>query len=170
MVRFAVLGCGRIGRMHARNIKAHPRAELVACFDVASEAAEETASETGAVAVSSVEEALDDFRIDAVFIASSTDTHVDLITRSAKAKKGMLCEKPIDLDIARVDACWQEIGGMNPVTMIGFNRRFDPYFKSVRDRLTTGEIGRLEQVIITSRDPAPPPPAYVKTSGSLFAI
>ncbi|MBV8398447.1 MAG: inositol 2-dehydrogenase, partial [Acetobacteraceae bacterium] len=157
-----------IGRMHARNIKAHPRAELVACFDVVSKAAEETASETGAVAVSSAAEALDDSRIDAVFIASSTDTHVDLITRSAKAKKAILCEKPIDLDIARVDACWQEIGGMNPVVMIGFNRRFDPSFKSVRDRLTRGEIGRLEQAIITSRDPAPPPPAYVKTSGGLF--
>src|SRR4051794_35249623 len=100
MVRFAVLGCGRIGRMHARNIKAHPRAELVTVYDVAGKAAEETASATGASVAASVDEALAHPKVEAVFIASSTDTHVDLLTRAVKAKKAVLCEKPIDLDLA----------------------------------------------------------------------
>ena len=110
MVRFAVLGCGRIGRMHARNIKAHPRAELVSVYDVVAKAAAGTAAELGAGVAASVDEVLADGRVDAVFIASSTDTHVDLLTRAAKAGKAVLCEKPIDLDLARVDACWAEIG------------------------------------------------------------
>ena len=114
MVSFAILGCGRIGRMHARNIKAHPRAELVGVYDVFAKAADEVANELGAKVLGSVDEALNDPKIDAVFIASSTDTHVDLITSSAKAGKAVLCEKPIDLDIARVEACWNEIGKLEP--------------------------------------------------------
>ncbi len=168
MVGFAVLGCGRIGRMHARNIKAHPRAELVAVYDVVSGAAGETAAELGAKVVVSVDAALAEPGVDAVFVASSTDTHVDLITRGVKAGKAVLCEKPIDLDIARVEACWAEIGSLDPLVMIGFNRRFDPSFKALRDRLVAGEIGKLEQVVITSRDPAPAPAEYLKASGGLF--
>ena len=80
----------------------------------------------------------------------------------------MLCEKPIDLDIARVEACWNEIGKLDPLVMIGFNRRFDPSFKALRDRIQGGELGQLEQVVITSRDPAPPPAQYIKGSGGLF--
>jgi myo-inositol 2-dehydrogenase/D-chiro-inositol 1-dehydrogenase len=168
MVKFAILGCGRIGRMHARNIQAHPRAELAAVYDVAPQAADEVAAQLGARKLSSVDEALGDPGIDAIFIASSTDTHVDLITRSAKAGKAVLCEKPIDLDIGRVETCWREIEPLDPLVMIGFNRRFDPSFKALRDRVHAGELGRLEQVVITSRDPAPPPPAYVRGSGGLF--
>lgn len=168
MIRFAVLGCGRIGRMHARNIKAHPRAGLVSVYDVVGKAAEDTAAELGARVVGSVDEALADGQVDAVFIASSTDTHVDLLTRAAKAGKAVLCEKPIDLDLQRVDACWAEIGGLDPLVMVGFNRRFDPSFKAVRDRLQAGEIGKLEQVVITSRDPAPASAEYLKVSGGLF--
>ncbi len=168
MVRFAVLGCGRIGRMHARNIKAHQRAELVAVFDVVGEAARAAAAELGARVLASVDEALADSGIDAVFIASSTDTHVDLLTRAAKAGKAVLCEKPIDLDLQRVDACWAEIGGLDPLVMVGFNRRFDPSFKALRDRVREGEIGTLEQVVITSRDPAPASADYLKVSGGLF--
>ena len=168
MVSFAILGCGRIGRMHARNIKAHPRAELVGVYDVVAKAADEVAAELGAKVLGSVDQALNDPAIDAVFIASSTDTHVDLITSSAKAGKAVLCEKPIDLDIARVEACWNEIGKLDPMVMIGFNRRFDPSFKALRDRIQAGDLGQLEQVVITSRDPAPPPAQYIKGSGGLF--
>jgi myo-inositol 2-dehydrogenase/D-chiro-inositol 1-dehydrogenase len=168
VVRFAMLGCGRIGRMHAGNIHAHSRARLVACFDVAPEAARRVASECGAVALGSAEAAIAREDVDAVFIASSTATHVDLITLAAGAGKAILCEKPIDLDIGRVDSCWAAIGGRAPLLMLGFNRRFDPSFRALRDRLHAGEIGRLEQLVITSRDPAPPPPAYVAGSGGLF--
>ena len=168
MVAFAVLGCGRIGRMHARNLARHPRAELVSVYDIASAAASETAAELHARAAASIDEVLADPAVAAVLIASSTDTHVPLITACAKAGKAVLCEKPIDLDIARAEACWAEIGGLNPVVMIGFNRRFDPSFRALRDRLHAGEIGKLEQVAITSRDPAPPPVAYIRVSGGIF--
>ncbi|QQP91641.1 inositol 2-dehydrogenase [Skermanella sp. TT6] len=168
MVSFAVLGCGRIGRMHARNIGSHPRAGLVGVYDVVPGAAEELSAELGARVLGSVDEALGDPVIDAVFIASTTDTHVDLITRAAKAGKAVLCEKPIDLDIARVEACWREIGTLDPLVMIGFNRRFDPSFRALRDRIQAGELGKVEQVVITSRDPAPPPAQYIRGSGGLF--
>jgi myo-inositol 2-dehydrogenase/D-chiro-inositol 1-dehydrogenase len=168
MTGFAILGCGRIGRMHARNIKAHPRAELIACYDVAEPAAAETAAELGVAQARSVDAMLADPRVRAVFIASSTDTHVELITRSVQAGKAVLCEKPVDLDIARVDACWREIADLRPLVMIGFNRRFDPSFRALRDRVEAGEVGRVEQVVITSRDPLPPPAHYAATSGGLF--
>ncbi len=168
MVAFAVLGCGRIGRMHARNLARHPRAELVAVYDIATGAAAETARELGVRAAASVDEILADAAIEAVLIATSTDTHVPLLTAAAKAGKAVLCEKPIDLDIRRADACWAEIKHLDPVVMIGFNRRFDPSFRAVRERIAVGEIGTLEQVVITSRDPAPPPIAYVRISGGLF--
>ena len=168
MIGFAVLGCGRIGRMHARNIRSHPRADLVSCYDIVSKAAEDTARELGAKAAGSINDVFSDRRVQAVLIASSTDTHVDLITRSVKAGKAALCEKPIDLDMGRVDGCWREIGGLHPMLMIGFNRRFDPSFQTLRDRIQAGEIGNLEQVVITSRDPEPPPAHYIPHSGGLF--
>ena len=168
MLRFALFGCGRIGRMHAANLANHPRTELVSVFDVSAEAAEQTAKASGANVVATVDDILKDGSIDAVLIASSTDTHVDLLTRSAKAGKATLCEKPIDLDLARVDGCWAEIGALDPLVMIGFNRRFDPSFKALRDRVQNGEIGKLEQLTITSRDPGPPPAAYIKVSGGMF--
>lgn len=168
MVRFAILGCGRIGRMHARNIAAHARATLVACYDVVGTAALAVAGELGCAVAESAAAAIGDARVDAVLIASSTDTHVDLLTLAARAGKAALCEKPIDLDLARVDACWADIGRLSPVVALGFNRRFDPSFRSLRERVHGGEIGALEQVVITSRDPAPPPAAYVAASGGLF--
>ncbi|MGF1477628.1 MAG: inositol 2-dehydrogenase [Geminicoccaceae bacterium] len=167
MVRFALMGAGRIGAMHARNIQASHRATLTRVFDVAEPAANTVADQTGATAVTRVEEALGE-DVDAVLIASSTDTHVDLLTAATKAGKAVLCEKPIDLDMARVDACWSEIGPLNPIVQLGFNRRFDPSFRSLRERLQRGLIGRPEQLIIISRDPGPPPKGYLEVSGGLF--
>ena len=168
MIGFALFGCGRIGQVHARNIVAHAGAELVACYDVAGPAAAALAADLEAEQAQSVDEVLANPRVRAVFIASSTDTHVELIARSVQAGKAVLCEKPIDLDIARVDACWRAIADLRPVVMLGFNRRFDPSFRALRDRVAAGEIGRVEQVVITSRDPAPPPASYVAGSGGLF--
>lgn len=168
MVGFAVLGCGRIGRMHAHDIHAHHRATLVSCYDVIRGAAEDTAKELGVAVADSVDDVLSDRRVQAVLIASSTTTHTDLITRCVKAGKAVFCEKPIDLDTARVDACWADIAPLDPLIMIGFNRRFDPSFKALRERVQAGGIGRLEQLVITSRDPSPPPPSYVASSGGLF--
>lgn len=168
MLRFALLGAGRIGKMHGANLAAHPRASLTWVYDAVPAAAEEVANKHGARMAPDIDAALGAADVDAVLIASPTDTHVDLITRAAEAGKAILCEKPIDLDIARVDSCWKAIGSLKPVIMLGFNRRFDPSFKAVRERIQKGEIGKLEQVIITSRDPGPPPVSYIKVSGGLF--
>jgi len=167
MVKFGVLGCGRIGRMHALNLARHPRAQLTHVYDVAGNAAAATAEATGARQAGEVDEILA-AEVDAVLIASSTDTHLDLLVRAVEAGKAVLCEKPIDLDLAKVDACWERIEGRSPTVMVGFNRRFDPSFKALRERVQAGEVGKLEQVIITSRDPGPPPVAYIKVSGGLF--
>jgi len=167
-MRFALFGAGRIGRMHAANLVRHPDAELAYVFDVVAEAAQACAQAHGAQAAASVDVALADRSVDAVLIASSTDTHIDLIEAAVNAGKPVLCEKPVDLDIAKVDACWARIAGKNPRVMIGFNRRFDPSFKAVRDAVHAGEIGELRQVIITSRDPEIPPVGYMKVAGGLL--
>ncbi len=168
MVRFALLGCGRIGRMHASNLARHPAAELACVYDVVAGASAEVAAAHGVRQATSVEDALADPAVEAVLIATSTDTHVDLIIAAVRAGKAVLCEKPIDLDMARVARCWAEIEPFDPTVMIGFNRRFDPSFAALRRRVEAGEIGRVEQLVITSRDPAPPPLAYIEVSGGLF--
>jgi myo-inositol 2-dehydrogenase/D-chiro-inositol 1-dehydrogenase len=167
-IRFALFGCGRIGKMHADYIAAHSRGELVTVYDVHGPSAEEVAKRHGAKVAPTVEAALGDASIQAVLIASSTDTHVDLITRSAKAGKAILCEKPIDLDIQKVDRCWQEIRGLKPIIQLGFTRRFDPSFAAVKKAIDAGEIGAVRQVIITSRDPDIPGEAYLKVAGGLL--
>lgn len=168
MLGFALLGCGRIGRMHGDNIATHPKARLVAAYDVVVESAEAVAQAHGCRVARTVEEALEARDVDAVLIASSTDTHVTLLTAAANAGKAILCEKPIDLDIAKVDACAREIAGSDVPIMIGFNRRFDPSFAAVREAMGKGEIGDIRQVIITSRDPEIPPVAYMKVAGGLL--
>jgi len=168
MVRLALFGCGRIGKVHAESIAGHPRAELTWVCDPMEAAARSLAAQYGATAGQDVDAVLADPRVDAVVVASPTLTHVDLLTRSVRAGKAVLCEKPIDLDLDRVDACGREITGASPAIMVGFNRRFDPSFRSMRDRVHAGELGRLEQLSITSRDPAPAPRAYIATSGGLF--
>ncbi|MFC5951167.1 inositol 2-dehydrogenase [Pseudonocardia lutea] len=168
MLRVALFGCGRIGRVHAGAVAAHARAELAWVCDPMEAAAKELAGQYGAEAGSDVAAVLADESVDAVIVASPTPTHVDLLTAAVKAGKAVMCEKPIDLDLARVDACWAEIGSLSPTVMVGFNRRFDPSFREIRDRVAAGEIGRLEQLVITSRDPAPAPKAYLETSGGLF--
>ena len=168
MIRFALLGCGRIGRMHALNVAAHPKAQLAWAYDVSTPAAQQISVELGCRLARSVDEALAADDVDAVLIASSTDTHVQLITAAAKAGKAILCEKPIDLDIRKVDACWAEIGALGIPIQIGFNRRYDPSFAAVERALRAGEIGEVRQVIITSRDPEVPPVAYMKVAGGLL--
>ena len=167
-LRIGLLGCGRIGRVHADSVTVHPRAELARVFDPFEAAATEVATQFGTEWTTEADAILDDATIDAVIVASPTPTHVDLLTRAVRAGKAVLCEKPIDLDLARVDACRADIGDLADRVMVGFNRRFDPSFADIRARVGAGEIGGLEQLVIISRDPAPPPAAYVATSGGLF--
>lgn len=167
MLNFALLGAGRIGRLHAANIAAHPKARLAVVADALPASAEEVATRHGA-AVASVEAALAARDVDAVLIATSTDTHAPLIEAAAAAGKAILCEKPIDLDIARATAAVRAAAAAGMPLAVGFNRRFDASFASLKARLDAGAIGTPEIVSIASRDPAPPPVSYIRVSGGLF--
>ncbi len=153
--------------MHAANISLHPKCNLTYVYDVNSDLAEKVAKENNAQVASSPEEAINS-DIDVVFIASATPTHIDLITMSAKAKKAIFCEKPIDLDINKVNDCYEKIKNFNIPLQIGFNRRFDNSFKRVKLAKDSGEIGNLEMIVITSRDPEPPGIDYLKDAGGFF--
>ncbi|WP_334174762.1 inositol 2-dehydrogenase [Pseudoxanthobacter sp.] len=168
MLSIAVLGCGRIGRMHAANIAAHPAARVAGVFDVHRPAADEVGALLGVRVCDSVEAVLADPAVDAVLIASSTPTHADLIEACIAAGKPVLCEKPIDLDLARVDACAAKIAGTQLPVMLGFVRRFDAGHRAVRDAVAAGDLGNLHQVIVTSRDPGLAPVAYLEASGGIF--
>jgi myo-inositol 2-dehydrogenase / D-chiro-inositol 1-dehydrogenase len=167
MIQISQFGAGRIGRMHALNLARHPAYRLRWVVDVHEPSARAVAEATGAE-VADTERALADPSIDAVLIASSTDTHADLIEAAARAGKAILCEKPIDLSRARVDACLKVVEEAGVPLMIGFNRRFDANFRAVRRAIADGRVGNVEMVAITSRDPGPPPPEYIKVSGGLF--
>jgi myo-inositol 2-dehydrogenase / D-chiro-inositol 1-dehydrogenase len=163
----ALFGAGRIGNIHAGNLARHPHARLRHVVDVHAPAAEALARKHGAK-VASVEEALSDPAIAAVVIGSSTDTHAELIQRAAAAGKAIFCEKPVDLDLERARACVSAVRQAGVVCMIGFQRRFDPTFAALKQRLDKGEIGKPEVLVITSRDPGPPPAAYIASSGGVF--
>ncbi|GAB3347944.1 inositol 2-dehydrogenase [Amycolatopsis echigonensis] len=168
MLRVALFGSGRIGQVHARSIAAHPDAELAWICDPVQPAAEALAARHGGRVTAEPDEVFADPALDAVVIASPTPTHVDLLGRAAAAGKPVLCEKPIDLDLARIDRCWDDIAALQPFVMMGFNRRFDPTFTQLRQRVAAGEIGTFRALRITSRDPEPPPTAYLAASGGIF--
>ena len=168
MINIALIGCGRIGQMHAANLQAHRRARLHSVFDAHLASAERAAQLQGTSVAASAEAIFADASVDAVLIASATETHVDYIEQAVAANKAILCEKPIDLSLERVNRCAANIAGSSVPIMLGFNRRFDPGHRAARQALLDGEIGALRQVIITSRDPAMAPPEYIAESGGLF--
>jgi myo-inositol 2-dehydrogenase/D-chiro-inositol 1-dehydrogenase len=165
MHAIALIGAGRIGRIHAHNAVRHPRLSLAAIVDPQEGAARALAGECDSQ-VSSLDAVLADPAIAGVVIASSTDTHLDYSLRAVEAGKAVFCEKPVDLDLARARSAAATMGGAR--MLLGFNRRFDPHFLALKARLDSGAIGELESLQITSNDPAPPPPAYVAVSGGLF--
>lgn len=166
-VRIAVLGCGRIGRMHAALLATRvPGARLASVFDAMPEAAASVAGELSVPAAASVEQAIEG--ADAVAVCTSTDTHSELIVMLAEAGLATFCEKPISLDITALDRAVAAVRQAGTLLQIGFNRRFDPAHRAVREAAATGELGDLHIVRITSRDPAPPSRAYLGRSGGLF--
>jgi myo-inositol 2-dehydrogenase/D-chiro-inositol 1-dehydrogenase len=136
--------------------------------DVFIEGAKKAADKYGAVATDDPMQLFDRSKVDAVIVASPTSTHVDLIDAAIDAGMPVLCEKPIDLDISRVDQLREKAAGASIPIVLGFNRRFDPHFNSVHKRVQAGEIGRLEQLILISRDPAPASKEYLSVSGGIF--
>lgn len=164
-IAIALIGAGRIGAMHARLIVAHPQAQLSAVYDANMDIAKKVAQDNGTTPAKDITDAI--ANCDAVFIASATHTHCDYIEQAAAMGKPILCEKPIDLDIKRVEQCRQKLPA-DALVQIGFNRRFDPGHAAMCKRASNGEVGHIEKLIITSRDPAPPAHAYLDECGGLF--
>jgi myo-inositol 2-dehydrogenase/D-chiro-inositol 1-dehydrogenase len=168
MLRIAVLGCGRIGRMHAANIATHPRARLSAVYDIDRSSAEAVAARHSVRASPSADGVFASPDVDAVLVATVTDTHADYIEKAVAAGKPVLCEKPIDLNLERVNRCADTVLAKGVPIQIGFNRRFDPGHRAAWKAARSGEIGELHQVVITSRDPGMPPRSYYEKAGGLF--
>jgi myo-inositol 2-dehydrogenase / D-chiro-inositol 1-dehydrogenase len=167
MMDVAIFGAGRIGKIHAGNIVRQPGVRLKYVVDPDAQAAAALASQHGA-SVGTIEGVFGDGAIRAVAIASSTDTHADLIQRAAGSGKAIFCEKPVDLDLARARECAAVVKRAGVACMIGFQRRHDPTFSAAKSRIDAGEIGTPEQLVITSRDPGAPPLDYLKRSGGIF--
>ncbi len=167
-LRIGVIGVGRIGRMHAELLARDvSRAALSAVYDPRSPTAHDVAQELGVPAASGLDEMLSE-NIDAVAICSTADTHVELLIAAAEAGKAVFCEKPVSLELEELDRALAAVDAAGVPFQIGFNRRFDPAHAAVRDAVASGAIGEPHLVRISSRDPAPPPREYIRTSGGLF--
>ncbi|EDQ33547.1 putative dehydrogenase [Hoeflea phototrophica DFL-43] len=167
MLNIGILGCGRIGQVHAGSIAHVDGASVAAVADAFPEAANALAGKTGA-SVMSADEIIASDGIDAIVIGTPTDTHFDLIQAGAKAGKAIFCEKPVDMSSDRIRQCIETVDAHGVMFLTGFNRRFDPGFAAIQARIAAGDIGNVELVTILSRDPSPPPVSYIKSSGGLF--
>ncbi|HZZ67678.1 MAG TPA: inositol 2-dehydrogenase [Phenylobacterium sp.] len=163
MFKIALIGAGRIGKIHAANAVAHPALTLSHVVDPVAANAQALSAETGAQ-VTTLDAVLADPDVAGVIVASATDAHLDHCLAAHAAGKAIFCEKPLDMDLAR--AAGAALKGAR--LFLGFNRRFDPNFQALKARLADGSVGALESLQITSNDPRPPPIAYVKVSGGLF--
>jgi myo-inositol 2-dehydrogenase / D-chiro-inositol 1-dehydrogenase len=166
-VNFAILGAGRIGKVHASAIASVPGANLVAIADPVLASAEAIKASYGCD-IRTIDAILRSDDVDAVVICTPTDTHADLIEQFTEAGKAVFCEKPIDLSLPRVMACIKTVQANQGTLMVGFNRRFDPDFMAAKAAIDAGRIGDVEMVTITSRDPGAPPPDYITRSGGIF--
>ena len=169
-INVGIIGAGRIGKLHAEHLAYRiPDANIIAIADVFLEAAEKCAANLQIPsAVKDRQELMENPDIEAVIICSSTDTHAQMIEEAAAAGKHIFCEKPIDFDLARIDRSLEAVDKAGVKLQVGFNRRFDPNFKRVREMVAAGKIGTPHILRITSRDPGPPPIEYVKVSGGIF--
>jgi len=169
-IRFGVIGAGRIGKLHAENLASRiPGVEVASIADINLAAAQETAARLHITKFTpDYQEILADPSIEAVAICSSTDVHAQMVVEAAQAGKHIFCEKPIDHNLARIDAALEAVGKAGVKLQIGFNRRFDSNFRKVYQMIREGKIGEPHILRITSRDPAPPPVDYIKVSGGLF--
>ena len=166
-MKIGLLGCGRIGQVHAKSIAHLDGVEVSAVADAFAAPAETLAASTGSVVLGS-EALIQSADVDAVVIGTPTDTHYDLILQAAAAGKAIFCEKPVDMSADRIRDCMEAVAKANVPFLTAFNRRFDPNFAHVQSRIAAGDIGAVEIVTIQSRDPSPPPVSYIKSSGGLF--
>lgn len=169
-IRVGVIGTGRIGRIHTTNLMRRIEgATVTAVADPFVDHAREWLGSLGVPAIhKDYKYILADPEVDAVYVCSSTDTHAQIVEEAAAAGKHIFCEKPIDLDIAKVRRALEKVDRAGVTMMVGFNRRFDHNYAALQAAVAAGEVGRVHLVKITSRDPQPPPIDYVKVSGGLF--
>lgn len=167
MLNIGLLGCGRIGVVHAGSIDRLDGVRVSAVSDAVPAAAKALAAKTGAQVLDSTA-LIASPDVDAVVIGTPTDTHYDLIHAAAKAGKAIFCEKPIDMSADRIRDCIKAVEAVGVPFMTAFNRRFDPNFAHLQARLAAGDIGAAEIVTILSRDPSPPPVSYIQSSGGIF--
>ncbi|MFC3073358.1 inositol 2-dehydrogenase [Shinella pollutisoli] len=168
MIDLAVFGAGRIGRVHALNAAALPAVRMKYLVDpVESDERRDLAARLGAEIVAP-EAVFADPSVKGVVIASSTDTHADLVLNAVAAGKAIFCEKPVSLDFSTVERVAKAVEASGVACLMAFQRRYDPDFRYVRERIASGAAGPLEHVVMHTRDPSPPPPAYVERSGGMF--
>lgn len=168
MLRVAVLGAGRIGKIHAANVAANPRTQLVVVADPWKEGVNALANQLGCDVAYDYASAIERDDVDAVLIGTPTEVHIELMLHAVKLGKPVLCEKPIDLDYGRAKTAVEQLEALNGRVMLAFNRRFDPDYLQLRRAIDAGEVGEVRQVIITSRDPGLAPRAYLEGSGGIF--
>ena len=168
IINIALFGLGRIGQMHADNLHNHKDFNLKYIFDKDRKLTKNLSKRYNATDIQNPRIAFKDKNIKCIFIASSTNTHLKYIEEAVSNKKVVFCEKPLDLDLKKIDICKKKISKYNPKIQMGFNRRYDPAHNSLNQNLLKGKIGKLEKIIITSRDPEPPSIKYLKTSGGIF--
>ncbi|WP_160012280.1 Gfo/Idh/MocA family oxidoreductase [Rhizobium sp. 18055] len=168
MVRLGVIGLGRIGQIHAYNVSASARATLAAVYDPDGSRLQEASKRYGCKQHSTFEDLLSDPEVDAIVIASPTELHVDQVMAAAKIGRPMLCEKPLSLDLDTAKRARDFVAARNAHFMIALNKRFDPSLSQLRSRIQSGEIGRLEALMLIGKDPSPPPGDYIRTSGGIF--
>ncbi|RMR33923.1 MULTISPECIES: inositol 2-dehydrogenase [Pseudomonas syringae group] len=168
MLRIAVLGAGRIGKIHAANVATNPRTKLVVVADPWKEGVNALALQLGCETAYDYASAIERADVDAVLIGTPTEFHIELMLQAVRLGKPVICEKPIDMDYERAKAAVDELERLNGRVMLAFNRRFDPDYLRLRRAIDDGEIGVVRQVIITSRDPALAARAYLETSGGIF--
>lgn len=168
MIRFCLFGSGRMGDLYCQVITRNSDAELVGIVNPNLQSAKLLTDRYGGQPFSSFDDCLKNSDIDAAIVCSPTNTHLEIISQVSRAGKAILCEKPIDLSLERVDQCIAEVKRNQVPFMIGFNRRFDPTIAALRNQVAEGKIGNLNMVLLTSRDPAPPPIEYIDRSGGYF--
>jgi myo-inositol 2-dehydrogenase/D-chiro-inositol 1-dehydrogenase len=167
-LKIAVAGLGRIGRIHLKNLASHNQVEVAGVMDI--DVSSKTYGEELGIGffTGNFDDLLGIPGLDAVAICSPTDTHADFVTRAAMAGKHIFCEKPLDLSLKRVKEVLKTLEETKVKCMLGFNRRFDPEFRKIRELVAQGAVGDPQVVKITSRDPGPPPVSYIRSSGGIF--
>ena len=168
MIRFGLIGAGRIGKVHAKTIAANPKAKLAYIADAVPQAAADLAMLYGAK-IASVEDIMKAKDVNAVLIGSPTGFHAEQIQMASNNGKAIMCEKPVSMKVSTIEETLKVVEKNKSTLMIGFNRRFDPNFAELEKIIRRGDIGEVEMATVISRDPAPPPAQYVKGSGGIFA-